>query len=80
MSAHDHDPEYYMKNVRGKIAKENKEPSEQEIAGHSEEERIGGYIRVYGMAKNMGLREFINWCSTEDYYFERPIKTPFKKD
>jgi hypothetical protein len=77
MSAHDHDPEYYMKNVRGKISKESSTPvSENETAGYSDEERLGSFIKIYGMAKNMSLREFMNWCDKEDYYFIKPIKTP----
>ncbi len=81
MSAHDHEPEYYMKNISYKIAKDNaiKPTPNNETAGYSDEERLGGFIKIYGMAKNMSLREFMNWCDKEDYYFMKPIKTPTLK-
>lgn len=71
MSIHDHDPEYYMKKFRTNTDKEVKQ--QKTTAGYSEEEQIGAYIKVYGMAKNMGLKEFINWCAKEEYVFDKPI-------
>lgn len=89
MSFHDHEPDEFNKKfgVKKRIADEkakNNAPTPiqlenlKQIINETEftDERIGSYIKVYGMAKNMSLEDFINWCKGSDYYFEKPIKTP----
>lgn len=86
MSFHDHEPEEYNKRfgINKRLSDDAKKktattdekiiPDQIHIEPEFSDERIGSYIKVYGMAKNMSLEDFINWCKGSDYYFEKPIK------
>jgi len=85
MSFHDHEPEEYNKKfgVKKRLAdqkakKNTTPPAQVESQPEFTEERIGSFIKVYGMAKNMSLEDFISWCKGSDYYFEKPIVPPSK--
>ena len=45
----------------------------QQKRAYSEEEQIQSYINVWSKANQKSLKDFINWCIEQDYYFEKPI-------
>jgi hypothetical protein len=70
---HDANDPNGIKYGKALIKSSGKEPLSSE-SGFSEEMRIGGYIKIWGSAKNRSLHDFIKWCIDNDYYFEKPIK------
>lgn len=60
----------------GSSPTEQKKPSENEMAGYSDAERIKAYMIVYEKANTLHARNFIQWCDKEEWFFMQPIKTP----
>jgi hypothetical protein len=77
MSFHDHEPEEYNKRfgVKQRLQKGTQQPLPDEFT----EERIGSFVKVYETANRLNLNDFLLWCKDNDYYFEKPIKTPIIK-